>query len=128
MDDDKAKPPAGKSFQKINWLRAGILSADKVLTVSPNYAREISANPQTGVELDDVIRCAPGTHAMQMQVSMYLCMRRATGGYADAYGFMQGSGSAGEMAASTCRRICKWDVEAWQSSPEQSAPPMAQRH
>ena len=47
-------------YAKINWLRAGILSADKILTVSPNYAREISANPQGGAELDDVIRCGPG--------------------------------------------------------------------
>ena len=46
----------GKRFGKINWLRAGILSADKVLTVSPNYAAEIAANPQMGVELDDVLR------------------------------------------------------------------------
>lgn len=46
----------GKRFAKINWLRAGILSADKVLTVSPNYAAEIAANPQMGVELDDVLR------------------------------------------------------------------------
>jgi granule-bound starch synthase len=55
--DDKTKPPAGKTFKKVNWLRAGILSTDKVLTVSPNYAREIQANPQLGVELDDVLRC-----------------------------------------------------------------------
>lgn len=56
--EDKSRPPVGQRFKKINWLRAGILSADKVLTVSPNYAKEISANPQTGVELDDVLRCA----------------------------------------------------------------------
>jgi granule-bound starch synthase len=43
-------------YKKINWLRAGILSADKILTVSPNYAAEIAANPQLGVELDDVLR------------------------------------------------------------------------
>ncbi len=46
----------GKRFKKINWLRAGILTADKVVTVSPNYASEISTNAQRGVELDDVIR------------------------------------------------------------------------
>ena len=37
---------------------AGILSADKILTVSPNYAAEIAANPQLGVELDEVLRWA----------------------------------------------------------------------
>jgi glycogen synthase len=37
-------------------LQAGILAADKVLTVSPNYAAEISSGPDKGVELDSVIR------------------------------------------------------------------------
>ncbi|CAL8469225.1 g8766 [Coccomyxa elongata] len=54
----------GKRFAKINWLRAGILSADKVLTVSPNYAAEIAANPQMGVELDDVLREAGGAEGI----------------------------------------------------------------
>ena len=48
-------------YKKINWLRAGILSCDKLLTVSPNYATEISANPQGGAELDHVIRCVPSS-------------------------------------------------------------------
>lgn len=47
---------AGKKFRKANWLKAGILSCDKLLTVSPNYASEISSSPGLGVELDDVIR------------------------------------------------------------------------
>lgn len=37
-------------------VQAGILAADKVLTVSPNYASEISANAEKGVELDKYIR------------------------------------------------------------------------
>jgi hypothetical protein len=37
-------------------LQAGILAADKVLTVSPNYASEIGSGPDKGVELDSVIR------------------------------------------------------------------------
>jgi granule-bound starch synthase len=37
-------------------LQAGILAADKVLTVSPNYASEISTNAEKGVELDKYIR------------------------------------------------------------------------
>ncbi len=35
--------PAGQRFKKLNWLRAGIMAADKLLTVSPNYATEISS-------------------------------------------------------------------------------------
>ena len=49
----------GQRFEKINWLKAGFLSADKLLTVSPNYADEIASDPEKGVELDDVIRCLP---------------------------------------------------------------------
>lgn len=36
--------------------QAGILSTDKLLTVSPNYALEISADAAGGVELDGVIK------------------------------------------------------------------------
>lgn len=46
----------GKKFAKVNWLKAGITACDKLLTVSPNYASEISSSPSLGVELDDVIR------------------------------------------------------------------------
>jgi len=46
----------GQKFAKLNWLRAGFLSADKCLTVSPNYAAEVSSGPAMGVELDDVLR------------------------------------------------------------------------
>ncbi len=49
-------PSAGIVYPKINWLKAGFLSADKLLTVSPNYAAEVAANQQLGVELDHVIR------------------------------------------------------------------------
>lgn len=51
----------GQRFKKVNWLRAGILSADKVLTVSPNYAMEISSGERwqgghvTGRERDGCI-------------------------------------------------------------------------
>ena len=61
--EEAPRATKGAVYKKINWLRAGILSCDKLLTVSPNYASEISANPQGGAELDDVIRCAP--HTMQ---------------------------------------------------------------
>ena len=39
-------------------MKAGFLSADKLLTVSPNYAEEIQQNESKGVELDSVIRLA----------------------------------------------------------------------
>ena len=56
--DDLAQTP-GQNFEKLNWLKAGFLSSDKLLTVSPNYAKEITSDPEKGVELDDVIRYAP---------------------------------------------------------------------
>jgi hypothetical protein len=46
----------GGQFKKINWLKAGILAADKVLTVSPNYATEITSDSSGGVELDTYLR------------------------------------------------------------------------
>ena len=46
----------GQKFPKLNWLRAGITACDKLLTVSPHYATEISSGPQLGVELDGVIQ------------------------------------------------------------------------
>jgi granule-bound starch synthase len=53
-----AKP--GVVYNKLNWLKAGILTTDKVLTVSPNYASEISSGVAKGVELDAFIRQAGG--------------------------------------------------------------------
>ena len=46
----------GKMHAKVNWLKAGFLNADRNLTVSENYAKEIASNKSKGVELDDVIR------------------------------------------------------------------------
>lgn len=42
-------------YDQINYLKAGILYADKVSTVSPNYAREIQM-PEHGWALDGVLR------------------------------------------------------------------------
>ncbi|KXZ51655.1 hypothetical protein GPECTOR_11g109 [Gonium pectorale] len=56
MEEEEKPPLTGKTYKKINWLKAGILSADKLVTVSPNYATEISADPAGGVELDKAIR------------------------------------------------------------------------
>jgi granule-bound starch synthase len=61
MDDD-AKPfdnAGGRTFGKINWLKAGVLTADELLTVSPAYAAEI-AEPGKGVELDQLVRARGG--------------------------------------------------------------------
>lgn len=46
--------PLSLSFHLIS--QAGAEAADRVLTVSPNYADELKASPAGGVELDDVFR------------------------------------------------------------------------
>ena len=58
LDADEMPAAAGQTFEKLNWLQAGFLSSDKLLTVSPNYAEEITSDPEKGVELDGIIRCA----------------------------------------------------------------------
>jgi granule-bound starch synthase len=61
MDDD-AKPfenTGGAMFSKVNWLKAGLLTCDELLTVSPAYAEEIS-RPGKGVELDSLINARGG--------------------------------------------------------------------
>lgn len=50
----------GETYEKFNWLKAGILYADKNLTVSPNYAEEMASGADKGVELDDVINSVGG--------------------------------------------------------------------
>ncbi|KAL5718902.1 NDP-glucose--starch glucosyltransferase [Ranunculus cassubicifolius] len=51
--DGYTKPVKGR---KINWMKAGILESDKVLTVSPYYAEELQQGEDKGVELDNIIR------------------------------------------------------------------------
>ncbi|KAK8983895.1 hypothetical protein V6N11_009677 [Hibiscus sabdariffa] len=51
--DGYAVPVKGR---KINWMKAGILESDKVLTVSPYYAQELVSGEDKGVELDGIIR------------------------------------------------------------------------
>ena len=48
-------PDALEHFGKVNPMKAGIIFADQVTTVSPNYAREIQT-PQLGAGLDGVLR------------------------------------------------------------------------
>lgn len=50
----------GKIYRKVNWLKAGFMNSDKNLTVSENYAKEISSSKAKGVELDDVLVKAGG--------------------------------------------------------------------
>ncbi|KAG2676912.1 hypothetical protein I3760_12G073700 [Carya illinoinensis] len=51
--DGYEKPVKGR---KINWMKAGILESDRVLTVSPYYAQELVSGVEKGVELDNIIR------------------------------------------------------------------------
>ncbi|KAG7035523.1 Granule-bound starch synthase 1, chloroplastic/amyloplastic, partial [Cucurbita argyrosperma subsp. argyrosperma] len=51
--DGYEKPVKGR---KINWMKAGILEADRVLTVSPYYAQELVSGVERGVELDNSLR------------------------------------------------------------------------
>eukprot|EP00210_Caulerpa_lentillifera_P004667 g4452.t1 len=55
-DDDIPKQESVRAYKKINWMRAAFTAADKVITVSPNYAKEIVSGADRGVELDDVLR------------------------------------------------------------------------
>jgi len=58
--DEESLSAPGVKYNKLNWLQAGMLTADKLLTVSPTYAKEMSSGPQLGVELDGVIRSVGG--------------------------------------------------------------------
>lgn len=51
--DGYEKPIKGR---KINWMKAGILESDRVVTVSPYYAQELVSAADKGVELDNVLR------------------------------------------------------------------------
>lgn len=51
--DGYNKPVKGR---KINWMKAGILESDRVITVSPYYAWELISGVEKGVELDNIIR------------------------------------------------------------------------
>jgi len=56
LEEDEVAVRTTGTFEKVNWLKAGILSADRVLTVSPNYATEIMSGPDKGVELNTFLR------------------------------------------------------------------------
>merc|ERR1712182_204381 len=54
-EETYAPPPTGAQFEKLNWLQAGFQACDKALTVSPNYAREVTADNEKGVELQQTL-------------------------------------------------------------------------
>jgi granule-bound starch synthase len=70
-EEDDIEKDMGGEHAKVNWMKAGFLTSDKNLTVSPNYATEIASSPEGGVELDKVIRSTGiegivnGTHQSQ---------------------------------------------------------------
>jgi len=51
--DGYNKPVKGR---KINWMKAGIIESDRVVTVSPYYAEELMSGAERGVELDNIVR------------------------------------------------------------------------
>lgn len=51
--DGYEKPVKGR---KTNWMKAGILESDRVVTVSPYYAQELVSAEDKGVELDNILR------------------------------------------------------------------------
>jgi len=57
--EEKVPATAGE-FKKFNWMKAAFKHADKNLTVSPNYAKEIMSSPAKGVEMDSIINSVGG--------------------------------------------------------------------
>eukprot|EP00899_Mesostigma_viride_P023902 jgi/Mesvir1/4697/Mv21592-RA.1 len=57
MNNQDQKDPAGV---KINWLKAGFLESDVLLTVSPGYAHEVMSGPEMGIDLDAVLHQVGG--------------------------------------------------------------------
>ena len=58
-EGQKDAPSAGK-FRKDNWMKAAFINSDKNITVSMNYAKEISGSASKGVELNTVINATGG--------------------------------------------------------------------
>jgi starch synthase len=49
-------PRSAEFYGHVNYLKMGLVYADALNTVSPTYAREISADPQLGCGLDGLLR------------------------------------------------------------------------
>jgi starch synthase len=58
VDNDLFYPVTGplEFFDQVNFLKAGIVMADKISTVSKNYAEEIQISSEYGAGLQDVLR------------------------------------------------------------------------
>ena len=59
LDLSRFVPDGFEFFGKLNVFKAGLVTADRVTTVSPTYAREV-IEPEMGVGLDGVLRALPG--------------------------------------------------------------------
>lgn len=56
VDEEIPEEEPGREYKKLNWMKAAITASDKVLTVSPNYAEEITSGEDRGVELCEVLK------------------------------------------------------------------------
>jgi len=59
LDDSLFTPPYLEFYSKVNFLKGGLVFADKITTVSPTYAQEIMTHEQ-GFGLDGVVRQRAG--------------------------------------------------------------------
>ena len=59
-DGQSDSTPAGKKFRKDNWMKAAFINSDRNITVSMNYAKEISGSASKGVELNTIINATGG--------------------------------------------------------------------
>lgn len=57
LPEEAANPGSDlEIYDKINFLKAGILNADIITTVSPTYANEVQDDPELGAGLGDILR------------------------------------------------------------------------
>lgn len=114
----------GTNFPKINWLKAGILACDKLLTVSPNYATEIASGPQLGVELDGVVRAkgvegiVNGMDVEEWSPALVRCLPGLCGERAAA-----GQGRARLPRLQAAAQACPWPACTPAHPPLHATPP-----
>ncbi len=56
LPGDLFHPDALEFYGQLNLMKAGLVFADKLTTVSPTYAREIVQSPETGAGLEGLLR------------------------------------------------------------------------
>ena len=59
-DGEVDSSPMGKKFKKDNWMKAAFINSDRNITVSMNYAKEISGSASKGVEMNTIINATGG--------------------------------------------------------------------